>query len=164
MYEASVPVFARMLRQLLVILAKGEGHASRSGTDPSKLLASRLHAGMYPLLKQVQVAADAALRAGAALAQREPPRLEDTEQSFSELAARVNATVAWLESLDPALFEGAEDRIVHRHARGQALPSPGRAYLLHHALPKFYFHVTTAYAILRHEGVELRKGDFMGKI
>ena len=92
------------------------------------------------------------------------PRREDVEQSFPELAARVGDAIAWLEAIDPARFEGAEERTVVRQARGQEFAAPGIAYLLHHALPKFYFHVATAYAILRHEGAELRKGDYMGKI
>jgi hypothetical protein len=164
MYEACVPVFARMLRNLQRILAKGAAHAEANGVDPALLLASRLHADMYPLAKQVQIAADAAMDGAARLVQREPPRWEDTEQSFADLDGRLAATITWLEALDPAAFVGAEDRMVVRQARGQTFETPGMTYLLHHALPKFYFHVTTTYAILRHEGVDLRKGDYMGKI
>lgn len=164
MYESCVPVFTRMLRNLLRILEKGAAHAEANGMDPALLLASRLHPDMYPLAKQVQIAADTAMAGAARLAGRDAPRREDTEKSFAELAARVARTIAWLEALDPAGFAGAEDRTVVRHARGQSFETPGMTYLLHHALPKFYFHVTTAYAILRHEGVALRKGDYMGKI
>ena len=163
MYQASVPTFIRMLDNLAAILEKAAAHAEARKVDPAVLVASRLYPDMFPLSKQVQIAADAALDGAARLAQREAPVHEDIECSFPELVARVRATIAYLETLEAGLFDAAEDRIVTRKSRGATLSTPGMPYLLNHALPKFYFHATTAYAILRHNGVELRKGDFLGK-
>lgn len=163
MHAASVPVFARMLRQLAGILAKAAAHAGSAGIDPAALLAGRLAPDMYPLLKQVQVAADAAVDGAARLARAEPPAFADDERTFADLASRVGRAVAFIESLDPSRFEGSEDRPVSWQARGATIAVDGRAYLLNHAMPKFYFHLATAYAILRREGVPLRKGDYMGK-
>ena len=163
LHEASVPVFARMLRQLARIVGKAAAHAEAQDLDPDVLLASRLHPDMYPLLQQVQIACDAAVDGGARLAQAEAPAFAGDERDFPALAARIDRSIAFLESLDSARFEGAEDRVVSWSARGATISVGGKAYLLNHAMPKFYFHLTTAYAILRHDGVPLRKGDFMGK-
>lgn len=163
MYEACVPVFIRMLGNLAAILGKAAAHAEARRFDPAILLGSRLSPDMYPLSKQVRIAADAAMDGAARLAQREAPRREDTESTIPELVERVRRTIAFLETLEPGLFDGAEERTVTRRARGVSIATPGMPYLLNHALPKFYFHATTAYAILRHNGVELRKGDFLGK-
>jgi hypothetical protein len=163
-HQATIPVFVRMLGQLSRILAKGAAHAEAMEIEPAVLLESRLHADMYPLLKQAQIATDAAVDAAARLAQVDPPAFADDERSFAELEARIRRVVAFLESIDPARFEGAGERTVSWTARGTTISVKGATYLLDHAMPKFYFHVTTAYAILRHDGVPLRKGDFMGKV
>ena len=163
-HEACVPVFARMLRNLARILEKAAAHAEPGKSDPAALLASRLHPDMYPLAQQVRIAVDAAVDGAARLAQAEPPPMGDGGETFAGLAARIGSAVAFLEALEPARFEGAEDRSVSWSARGATISVRGADYLLKHAMPKFYFHLTTAYAILRHEGVALRKGDYMGKV
>lgn len=163
LYEASVPAFARMLGHLAGILAKGAAHAQARKIDPAVLLSSRLFPDMYPLARQVRIAADAAVDGAARLAQVEAPAFADAETTFAELDARLRSAIAFLGSLDPAKFEGAESRTVSWKARGEVVSVDGLRYHFNHALPKFYFHVTTAYAILRKDGVELRKGDFMGK-
>ncbi len=163
MHQASVPVFARMLGQLGRILEKAALHADSMEIEPAVLLDSRLAADMYPLAKQVRIATDAAVDGAARLAQVEAPAFTDDERDFAALSARVGRAIVFLESLEPARFEGAEGRTVSWNSRGTTISVNGRAYLLNHAMPKFYFHLTTAYAILRHEGVALKKGDFMGK-
>jgi len=163
MQQASVPVFARMLRQLGRILEKAADHAEAMEIEPAVLLDSRLAADMYPLAKQVRIATDAAVDGVARLAQVEGPAFPDDEDSFAKLQSRVAKAVEFLESVEAARFEGAEARTVSWTSRGARISVDGRAYLLNHAMPKFYFHVTTAYAILRHDGVALKKGDFMGK-
>ena len=163
MHEVSVPVFVRMLANLARILEKAAAHAAATKTDPAALLASRLAPDMYPLLEQVRIAADAAVDGAARLAQVEPPAPADDGGSFAGLAARLRDAVGFLQSLEPTRFEGAEGRVVSWTARGATISVSGAAYLLNHAMPKFYFHLATAYAILRHEGVPLRKGDYMGK-
>jgi len=163
LHEISVPVFIRMLGQLSRILDKGAALAESRKMDPAALLACRLHPEMYPLVEQVRIATDAAVDGAARLAQVEPPAFGENERSFADLQGRIRRAVAFLESVEPARFEGAEERMVTWTARGQSISVKGLPYLLNHAMPKFYFHLTTAYAILRHEGAPLRKGDFMGK-
>ena len=162
-HEVSVPVFVRMLGRLANILDKASAHAEAGKADPAALLASRLAPDMYPLAEQVRIAADAAVEAGARLAQVDPPLFANEERSFADLVARIRRSVVFLEALEPSRFEGAERRSVSWKARGATISVMGAPYVLNHALPKFYFHLTTAYAILRHEGVALKKGDFMGK-
>ncbi len=163
LYEASVPAFTRMLGNLAGILRKAAAHAEANELDPAVLLASRLAPDMYPLAKQVRIAADAAVEGAALLAQVEPPVAGEAGETFAGLAERLRAATAFLESLEPARFEGARERSVSWKSRGSTISVDGTRYLFNHAMPKFYFHVTTAYAILRHDGVELRKGDYMGK-
>lgn len=162
-HEVSVPVFARMLQRLAGILEKAAAHAPAAGGDPDRLLSSRLAPDMYPLAEQVRIAVDAATDGAARLARVEPPAFTEAEESFPALQARIREALAFLHSLDPPRFEGAEERVVSWTSRGAAISVTGTQYLLNHAMPKFYFHLATAYAILRHEGVALRKGDFMGK-
>ena len=162
-HEVSVPVFVRMLGRLAVILGKAAAHAEAGKAGPAALLASRLAPDMYPLAEQVRIAVDAATDGAARLAQVEPPASADAEESFPALQARIRGAIGFLEALEAARFEGAESRTVSWSFRGATISVSGAQYLLNHAMPKFYFHVTTAYAILRHEGVALRKGDFMGK-
>ena len=163
LYETSVPVFVRMLGQLARILDKAAIDAEARRIDPAALLASRLAPDMYPLLKQVQIATDAAVDGAARLAGVEAPAFGEDERTFGDLGARIRRAVAFLETLGPERFVDAEARVVSWKAREATVSVKGTPYLLNHALPKFYFHVTMAYAILRHEGVALRKGDFMGK-
>lgn len=163
LYDASVPVFVRMLGRLAVIVDKAAAHAREKGGGEGALLGSRLQADMYPLADQVRIAVDAAVVGAAHLAGAEAPRFADDEASFADLSTRIAKGVAFLESLEAARFEGAESRSVSWTARGQAVTVGSVPYLLNHAMPKFYFHLSMAYAILRRDGVALKKGDFMGK-
>jgi len=163
MYEASVPVFIRVLENLAAILEKAAAHAEARKIDPSVLVSARLFPDMFPLVKQVQIASDAAKGGAARLAGVEPPAFEDNEKTFPELAARLRRTVDFLRTLEPEQFAGCEERTVTWKTRTAEKSMQGRPYLLHHVTPNLYFHVTTAYAILRHNGVELGKGDFLGK-
>jgi uncharacterized protein len=163
MYHASVPVFIRMLENLAAILEKAAAHAEARKIDPAVLVQGRLFPDMFPLSKQVQIASDAAKGGAARLAGMEPPAFEDNETSFPELVARIRKTVDFLRTLKPGQFEGSEDRTVTWKTRSGEKSMQGMPYLLNHVQPNLYFHVTTAYAILRHNGVEIGKGDFLGK-
>jgi hypothetical protein len=164
MYAASVPVFSRQLGNLQKILEKAAVHAEQRKIDPAVLVAGRLFPDMLPLSKQVQIATDHAKGAAARLAGLEPPKYEDTETTFAELIERIAKTIAYLGSFSTAQFEGADERPVSLTMRGNTLTFGGTEYLVGYAMPNFYFHVTTAYAILRHSGVEIGKGDFLGKV
>lgn len=163
MYDASVPRFAHMLRSLDAILAKAQGHAAAKKIDPAVLLGARLFPDMLPFVKQVQIATDHAKGAVARLAGTDVPRYEDNEQSFDELRARLAKTIAFVESFVPAQFEGSENRDIALKAGGQDLSFKGMPYLIGYAIPNFHFHLVTAYNILRHNGVEIGKGDYLGK-
>lgn len=163
MYQSSIPVFIRMLGNLRVFLEKGLAHAGAKKFEPAVLVDSRLAPDMLPLARQVQIASDSAKGCGARLAGVEPPKYEDTEKSFPELLARVDKTVAFLKTLTPSQLDGSEARDIVLQLRAGPLHFKGLQYLLHFALPNFYFHVTTAYNILRHNGVELGKQDFIGR-
>lgn len=163
MYHASVPVFIRMLGNLAAVLEKAAAHAEAKKIDPAVLVASRLYPDMFPLAKQVQIAADAAKGGAARLAQQEPPAFEDNEATFADLVARCRKTIAYLETLKPEQIDGSEDRTVTWKTRTATKSMQGMPYLLNHVAPNLYFHITTAYAILRHNGVEIGKGDFLGK-
>ena len=162
MYQASVPVFIRMLGNLAAILEKAAAHCAARKIDPAVLLNYRLYPDMFAFARQVQVACDHARNGAARLAGVEAPRLENGEQTFAELVARVRDTIAYLETFAPAQIDGSEAReVVVR--RGETVNTyPGLDYLLNRTLPNFYFHVTTAYDILRHNGVELGKRDYLG--
>ncbi len=163
MYDASVPVFKQMLGALDQVLAKAEAHASEKKIEPGVLLQARLFPDMFPLTRQVQIATDFAKGVSARLAQAEVPAYEDTEQTFSELRDRVTQTMTFIEGFDPSLFEGSEQRsIVTRPGTPRERTFDGKAYLLSYGLPQFFFHVTTTYAVLRHNGVEVGKRDYMG--
>jgi hypothetical protein len=163
MYEACVPALSRPLDNLAVILEKAAAHAEAKKIDPAVLLQSRLYPDMFPLLKQVQIAADAAKGGAARLAGAEPPAFEDNETTLAELAERLRKTTAYLQTLKPEQFEGSEDRTVTWKTRSSTKSMQGMAYLTAHVVPNVYFHVTTAYDILRHNGVELGKQDFLGR-
>lgn len=162
MYQVSVPVFAKTLVNLSAILDKGAAFAAVRKIDPSVLLAYRLAPDMLNLTRQVQIAADHAKRASARLAGIEAPVYEDNEASFADLKARVDKTLAFVNTLKPGQIDGSEARDISLKIGGNSQTLSGQAYLLHNALPNFFFHVTTAYAILRHCGVDIGKKDFIG--
>lgn len=163
MYAASVPVYLRMLNNLSEVLDKAASYAQAKKIEASVLLSARLFPDMFPLLRQVQIACDFAKGSACRLAGQEPPKWTDEEASIEDLKARIQKTITLLNGLDAAQFEGSEERTINLVVRGEPVQSQGQAYLLNQALPNFYFHVTTAYAILRHNGVELGKSDFIGR-
>lgn len=162
MYDASVPRFAAMLRNLSAILDKGAAHAAARKIDELAFTQSRLFPDMFPLARQVQIACDTAKGAAARLAGVEIPKHEDTERTFAELKARIDKTLAFIEEVPRAKIEGSEGREVLLKMRDREVRFTGQQYLLGHAWPNFYFHATTAYNLLRHGGVELGKRDFIG--
>ena len=162
MYEASAPRFANMLRNLDAILVKAQAHAAAKKIDPAVLLAARLFPDMLPFVKQVQIATDHAKGAVARLAGVEVPKFEDTEQSFEELRARLAKTMVFVESFSAGQIDGSEEREIALRVGGQDMTFKGMPYLLGFAIPNFYFHLVTAYNILRHNGLEIGKRDFIG--
>jgi|SRR5579859_4111318 len=162
MHQASAPRFVNILANLSGILDKAQAHAEAKKIDPSVLAESRLFPDMFPLKRQVQVACDTAKGAVARLAGVEVPRHEDTEQTFPELKARIAKTIEFIRTIRPEQLEGSEDRTIHLKLGGREVDFTGMQYLLGHALPNFYFHVATAYGILRHNGMELGKRDYIG--
>lgn len=162
MYEASVPRLANMLRNLDAIIAKAQAHALAKKIDPKVLVGARLFPDMLPLVKQVQIATDHAKGAAARLAGVEVPKFEDTEQSFEELQARIAKTLAFVESFSAAQIDGSEERQISLKVGGQEMTFQGMPYLLGFAMPNFYFHLVTAYNILRHNGLEIGKRDYIG--
>jgi uncharacterized protein len=164
MHSMSVPVFVKTLGNLSAILDKAAAHAEAKKIDPAVLLASRLYPDMFPLTKQVQVACDFAKGTVARLAGQEPPKYDDNETTIETLKARIAKTVDYVQGFQAAQFAGAEEREVQMKIRDQTLTFKGLSYLAHMALPNFFFHATTAYDILRHNGVELGKRDFIGAI
>jgi hypothetical protein len=163
MHAASIPVFSQMLGSLDALLAKAEAHAAERKIEPAALLQARLFPDMFPLLRQVQIACDFAKSVSARLAGAEVPVYDDKEQTFEELRALVRRTLAFIDGLDAARFEGSEAReIVLRPGTPKERRMGGQAYLLRYGLPQFFFHVTTAYALMRHNGVEVGKKDYMG--
>lgn len=162
MSSASLPAFKSMLANLSHILDKGEAHAEARKFDPAALLQYRLAPDMLTFTRQVQVACDAAKNGVARISGVQAPRFEDTETTFAELQARVRKTLDYLETVPLERMDGTEDKdITFPVGRDQTRTMKAEAYLRHWALPNFYFHVTTAYAILRHNGVELGKADYL---
>ncbi|WEK50996.1 MAG: DUF1993 domain-containing protein [Candidatus Kaistia colombiensis] len=159
-YEVSIPVFVRSFGNLRAILDKAAAQGAVDGTDPQRLVDARLAPDMLPLAGQIQRASDTAKGAGARLAGVDNPGFADTEATIAELKARIDRTVEFLTSIPPAAFDGSETRTISM--RNGALQLDGKTYLLRHALPNFFFHVTTAYDILRHNGVALGKADYLG--
>lgn len=164
MHSASVPVFTRMLGHLAAWLDKAEAHAQAKKFDTSVYLAARLAPDMLPFTKQIQIACDAAKFGVARLAGVEAPKFEDNEASFADLRERIRKTVAFVESVPASAIDGAEDKDITVPRRDGNIVLKGEFYLKHYVQPNFYFHVTTAYALLRHNGVELGKGDFLGAL
>ena len=163
MYQASAPRFANALRNLSAILDKAQAHAEAKKLDPAALGAQRLIVDMFPLSRQVQIACDTAKGAVARLAGVEIPKHEDTEQTLPELKARIAKTVDFVQSIKAERIDGSEEKEIVLQMRSGERRYAGLQYLMGHALPNFYFHVTTAYNILRHNGVELGKADYLGK-
>ena len=163
MYQASAPRFANMLRNLSAIIDKAEAHCAAKKIEPTVLTSYRLFPDMFPFTRQVQIACDTAKGAVARLAGVDIPKHEDTEQTFAELKARIAKTIDFVESISAAKIEGSDDKEIVLQMRSGERRFKGMQYLLGHAYPNFYFHVTTAYNILRHNGVDLGKGDFIGK-
>lgn len=161
-YDATIPPLIRALSNLAMILKKGEEYADAKKVEHQVLLNSRLFVDMYPLTRQVQIATDMSKGAGARLAAIEIPKYEDNETSFAELQARIAKTIAFLDSINPQQLEGAETRDISITIRKADIKFSGQDYLLKWVLPNVYFHITTAYNILRHNGVELAKQDFLG--
>jgi hypothetical protein len=163
MYDQSIAPMSHLLGALAAILAKAEAHCAARKIDPAALLRFRLHPDMFDLVRQVQLATDFAKGAGARLAGQPVPAFADTETTFADLQDRIRRTRDFLATLTSAMLDGAETRAVTFKARGQDVTLPGQSYFSNAALPNFYFHLTTAYAILRHNGVEIGKGDFIGR-
>jgi len=163
MYQASVPVFVRMLQNLAGIVEKGAAHAAAKKIEPAVLINSRLFPDMLPFVKQIQIATDTAKGCAARLAGQEPVKFEDNEASFPELSARIQKTIAYLNTFNAKQIDGTEEKSITLQMRTGPLTFAGMAYLLNFAYPNFYFHVTTAHDILRHCGVEIGKMDFLGK-
>ena len=162
MYQASVPPFIRALNNLAAILEKGAAHAQARKIDETVLLNSRLYVDMFPLARQVQIATDTARSGAGRLASADFPTYEDKEASFQDLLQRIRNTIAYLESLKPAQIDGGEEKTITWQTRSSSKSMPGLPYLMNHLLPNIHFHVTTAYAILRHNAVELGKKDYLG--
>lgn len=162
MYQASIPVFIRVLNNLSAMLDKAAAHAEAKKFDPSVLINARLAPDMYPLSRQVQIASDGVKGCAARLAGIDVPSFPDTEATFPELKARIAKTVDFLKSVDAGKVEGSETREITLKFGGKPTSFRGQDYLLTFVYPHVLFHVTTAYDILRHNGVELGKMDYLG--
>jgi hypothetical protein len=162
MSSASVPILARMLANMNAWFDKAEAHAAAKKFDPAVYLNARLAPDMLPFTKQVQIACDTAKFCVARLAGVESPKFDDNETTLGELRERINATIAFMTSVTAAQIDGSEDKDITIPRRDGSVVMKGEAYLKHYALPNLFFHVTTAYALLRHNGVELGKADYLG--
>jgi hypothetical protein len=164
LYAASVPVFKQMLNSLDAILSKAEAHAAERGIEPDALLQARLYPDMFAFIRQVQIAADFARGVSARLAGAEAPKYEGNEKSFADLHSLIAKSLAFIDGFDASRIDGQEGReIVTRPGTPKEKRFTGQSYLLGYGLPQFFFHVTTAYAILRHNGIEVGKADYMGQ-
>ena len=162
MYQASIPQFTKMLSNLSNILKKGEEFAKAKNIDDTVLVGSRLAADMFPLAKQVQIACDQVKNGMARLAGVEPPKFDDNESTFAELQERIAKTITFAKSIKPEQVDGTEAKEIKFSIREWNFEFVGDQYLMTWIIPNFYFHVTTAYNILRHNGVEIGKSDFLG--
>ena len=163
MYTHSVPVFKQLLTALKAILSQADAHAAAKSIEPDALLQARLYPDMFPLIKQVQIAADFARGIAARLAGIDVPAYEGKERSFADLDVLLARTLEFLESVTSAQFEGSETKdIVLRPGTPKEKKLSGQAYLANYGLPQFFFHVTTAYNLLRHNGLSIGKRDYMG--
>ena len=161
LYDASIPGFARMLKNLAALLDKGEAHAAETGADPATYVQARLAPDMGNLARQIQFASDAAKSGAARLAGQTPPSFPDTETTFAELKERVAKTIAFVESVKREDVDGQEARTIELKFPGRTLTFTGQDFLLGFCMPNFLFHVTTTYALLRHVGVPLQKMDYL---
>lgn len=164
MHQAAAPVFIQVLGALSKVLDKAQAHAVARKIDPAVLIAARLAPDMFPLAKQVQIACDFAKGAMARLAGEEVPSWPDGEKTFDDLKERIRKTLDYVQTFKPAQIDGSEEREVKLAVAGTPITFKGQPYLLRFALPNFFFHATAAYVILRHNGVELGKRDFMGQM
>ena len=164
MYQASIPGFVRMLENFSAILDKAVASAEARKIDPAVLVAARLAPDMHPLSRQIQIATDTVKGGGARLAQVEVPSFADTETTFPELKERLAKTIAFLKTLKEAQIDGSEDRTVTMKAGPRELSFSGRDYLFNFVIPNLYFHLMATYAILRHNGVDVGKMDFLGAV
>jgi uncharacterized protein len=165
LYAASVPAFLQMLKSLSSILTKAAAHAEAKKIDPSVFISARLAPDMHPLVRQVQMVSDTSKGAAARLAGVDVPSMPDNEATFAELQQRIAKTADFLNGLKPEQFDGSAERSVELNVGGgQKMTFKGATYLTHFALPNFYFHAATAYDILRHQGVEIGKRDFLGSV
>ena len=163
LYDASIPVFKQMLTALSDVLNKAEAHASAKNIEPNALLQARLYPDMFPLVRQVQIAVDFAKGVSSRLAELEVPKYDDTETTFAELQALIAKVLGYIAEIKPEQVNGNEGiEIITRQGTPKEKRFTGQAYLLSYGLPQFFFHVTTAYALLRHSGVEVGKRDYMG--
>lgn len=164
MYSASVPLLKQSLRSLDALLTKAETHVKEKKIDPAAILQARLFPDMFHFTRQVQIASDNAKGIAARLAGIDPPSFPDTEQSFEELHARLAKTLAFLDTIKPEQIDGSEERdIVVYKGTPYEMQFKGHNYLVHYGLQNFLFHVTTAYALLRHNGINVGKSDFIGQ-
>ena len=163
MYQASAPRFSHGLKNLSALLDKAQAHCEAKKIEPAALTTFRLYPDMFPLARPVQIACDTAKGAVARLAGAEIPKHEDTEQTLPELRARIDKTVAFIDGFKPAQLDGTEEKEIVMKMRAGEVKFAGLQYLMGFAYPNFYFHLTTAYNILRHNGVEIGKRDFLGK-
>ena len=162
MYHASIPVFTRQLNNLSTILGIAAAYADEKKVEQSVFLNARLAPDMFPLCRQVQIACDGAKAGAALLAEVAAPSHADDETTFAELQVRIAQTLSFMASLSAAQIDGSEARTVTLKRRDKETHFEGQVFLLDHVLPNFYFHLTTAYAILRHNGVPVGKRDFLG--
>jgi hypothetical protein len=162
MHQACVPPTVRTLRALSTILSKAQAHCEARSVDPQALLQSRIFPDMFPLTRQVQIACDMVKGGAARLSGVEIPSFPDTETTFAELQARIDKTIAFIESVPAAQIDGSEGRPISIPLRDRTVEFDGQTYLTTWVLPNFHFHVTTAYNLLRHGGVEIGKRDFLG--
>ena len=162
-HDATVPAFLQILGSLEVLLTKAEAHCKAKNIQPEVLLSARLYPDMFPLTRQIQTASDFAAKTCARLTGSEVPSVPDTEKTFEELQQRIAKTVDYVKAFKPAQFEGAEAKdITFPSGPGKTTTLKGQQYLSNFALPNFYFHAVTAHGILRHNGVEIGKRDFLG--
>ena len=163
MYDASVPTFTRALTNLISVLEKGAAHAEAKKIEPAVLVASRLYPDMFPLSRQVQIASDVAKIGTSRLAGVEAPKWEDNETTFADLVGRARKTIDYLATLKPEQFDDGS-RMVTFPTQKESYTWPAGRYLFQRVIPNVFFHCTTTYAILRHSGVDIGKGDFLGPL
>ena len=164
MYQSSIPVFIHNLTNLSAILQKTADHAEVKKIEPSVFINARLFPDMLPLIRQVQIASDACKASAARLAEIEIPSFEDNEINFADLQERISKTIKFLHTIKPEQIDGKEELQISYFQHGKDRNFVGLPYLLNWALPNLFFHITTAYAILRHSGVEIGKKDYLGNV